>query len=102
MARESSPQSPCRRVFMIFFVYCIVVLCGSAGASHVKWSKFNLLATAHDGDLRVWDPRVCDSCVLSAPLISAVSNTRSILSAIFPGEPGLVSLPLNSPSPIYS
>ncbi|XP_022243769.1 GATOR complex protein WDR59-like, partial [Limulus polyphemus] len=30
-----------------------------AGASQVKWNKVtpNLLATAHEGDIRLWDPR---------------------------------------------
>jgi len=32
--------------------------CVSAGVSHVKWNKFNLVATAHDSDLRIWDCRV--------------------------------------------
>ena len=32
----------------------------TAGVSHVKWSKFNLLATAHESDVRIWDPRVSD------------------------------------------
>ena len=31
-----------------------------AGASHLKWNSLNnnLLATTHDGDLRIWDLRV--------------------------------------------
>lgn len=34
--------------------------CPAAGASQVKWNKKNqhLLASSHDGDIRVWDKRV--------------------------------------------
>ena len=33
----------------------------SVGVSQVQWNKVNcnLLATAHDGDVSIWDPRVC-------------------------------------------
>ncbi|ELT94839.1 hypothetical protein CAPTEDRAFT_124558 [Capitella teleta] len=36
-----------------------VALQAVAGASQVKWNKVNsnLLATTHDGDIRIWDPR---------------------------------------------
>ena len=39
----------------------------AAGASQVKWNKLNsnLLATTHDGDIRIWDPRVSSHHILS-------------------------------------
>ena len=43
-----------------------------AGASQVKWNKINhnLLGTAHDGDIRIWDHRV-------SALISLIALTEA-------------------------
>lgn len=37
-----------------------MISCFVGGATQVKWNKVtnNLFATAHEGDVRVWDPRV--------------------------------------------
>lgn len=51
----------------------------SAAASHVKWNKLSrhLLATAHSGDVKIWDERKLSSPVqyISAHLTS-VSNDQ--------------------------
>ena len=61
-----------------------------AGASQVKWSKVNsdLLATTHDGDLRIWDPRVSYLIVLCTPYIFKtpiypIRNSPQVLLAAF-------------------
>ena len=43
--------------FFYFLIYQIFLL---AGPSQVKWNKRNeyLFASAHDGDVRIWDVRV--------------------------------------------
>ena len=42
---------------------CIVIACVYfvAGASLVQWNKSNgnVLASAHDSDVRIWDMKVC-------------------------------------------
>lgn len=52
----------------------------SAGASQVKWNRKNqhLLASSHDGDVRIWDKRVC-MCVC----IRACASMCVCLAAAF-------------------
>lgn len=47
-------------MFKIVFQHLKFLFCFKAGASQVKWNKFNdtLLATSHEGDIRIWDTRV--------------------------------------------
>lgn len=51
-------------IYLIFKIACqllkFLFFCFKAGASQVKWNKFNdtLLATSHEGDIRIWDTRV--------------------------------------------
>jgi len=60
-------QSHGKKLLVIAVLLIMTCVC-LAGVSRVKWSKYNLLATAHDGDIRVWDPRVSDvsACILCA------------------------------------
>ncbi len=46
-----------------FIIPFLIVLFTLAGVSQVKWNKrnCNLLATTHDGDIRIWDTRVRNS-----------------------------------------
>lgn len=39
---------------------CSIIHWSSVGASQVKWNRVNrhVLATSHDGDIRIWDLRV--------------------------------------------
>lgn len=57
----------------------------TAAVSHVKWSKLSrhLLATAHGGDVKIWDERKYSSPVqyISSNLTS-VSSTVSLLNFI--------------------
>ncbi|KAL3859727.1 hypothetical protein ACJMK2_009928 [Sinanodonta woodiana] len=47
------------KVYILFLFTIIICTFFSAGASQVKWNKVtnNCFATAHDGDVRIWDPR---------------------------------------------
>ena len=65
------PIDPCMRLLLLS--HCLqVCVCDpnpvcvafSAGAYQVKWNRVtnNLFATTHEGDIRIWDPRVSE-CV---------------------------------------
>jgi len=41
----------------------------------------------------------CSEVLLPVSIYVLSTHTHSVLTAIFPGEPGLASCPLNSPSP---
>jgi hypothetical protein len=43
---------------------CIALL---VGASQVRWNRYNpsLLASAHDGEVRIWDIRVSIQCAVN-------------------------------------
>ncbi|GAB6032166.1 hypothetical protein CHUAL_010817 [Chamberlinius hualienensis] len=52
-----------------------ISLCAIAGAGQVKWNKFkdHILATSHDGDVRIWDDRKG-----SAPLLYIAAHLSKI------------------------
>lgn len=54
-----------------------------AGASQVKWNRKNqyVLASSHDGDVRIWDKRVSRQCVFSPSCtVSSDVNAALVLS----------------------
>ena len=104
-------DAACRGFLHLFFSQCMNVVddidtftlvgtvssCAKKEKSRVTWSSFTVFQKI---PLLIFEIILCDIIWFEQDMASiSWGNTRSVLTAIFPGEPGLAGCPLNSPSP---